>query len=145
MPRRIALVAAIAGAMVVAATMASVRLAGDTDRPPTRAAFPVTSSGPPRVAVVTVTYEVTGKGRSYITYHDPKRTPSSVTLPDQRLPWRIELARQPSDWAMVSTSRDEYESGPHRVRILIDGVELCTSQDDGVYTRATCGEPVPQS
>ncbi|GAB3796321.1 MmpS family transport accessory protein [Micromonospora zhanjiangensis] len=104
------------------------------DREPTPAA-------PPRPVVLT--YEVQGKGRAIITYTDPAQK-SNVVLPDQPLPWRIELPRQVVDFAQVNARRTSSESAPWTSRIVVDGAEVC-SQTLDLYINTGCQYLPPSS
>lgn len=107
-----------------------------------------TPSGPrptttaPRHAVIV--YEVTGEGRADINYLDPSGS-TPTTLSDTRLPWRIELPRQPVRLASVTIYRSEDTSGPIRCRLLVDGREVVRSSDLANRHSVSCAQLVRPS
>jgi hypothetical protein len=98
-----------------------------------------TPSKAPRVAAVT--YEVSGKGRADIQYNDPART-ETTSLTDRQLPWRVDLPSHPVSFVRITARRRGSHLDANTVRVLVDGVEVC-SNNDGGYPQATCSELVP--
>jgi hypothetical protein len=129
-----ALVAGLLGMILIAGVTAYLAW------PDRQSAGSPAPSPAPRVGAVT--YEITGRGTARIVYLDPAQR-ESVVLPDQQLPWRIELPRQPLRFVQVTASRDETDSGPRTGRILLDGVEVCQQSDQAAYTNVGCSALVP--
>lgn len=94
---------------------------------------------PPRSVVVV--YEVTGNGRADINYLDSAGRTATL-LKGARLPWRVELPRQPTRLARVTAFRSEQTSGPVTCRLLVDGAEVARSSDQAGYSSVSCTEVI---
>lgn len=106
-----------------------------------RPAPAVTPSKAPRVAAVT--YEVSGEGPVSIHFFDPT-SGKSVSLWDQKLPWRVEFASHAVTFVQITARREDTPlTATHVVKALLDGVEVCSGTDHGGYMQSTCSELVP--